>query len=96
MTIHFNIENSPRKALAHRIGELMGAEVRYCGVPSCTYQIGNMMLAKDTVLTDEEDEITLITFLNVLQSEENRCQNGWRIMCMGVVCEEENVLERKN
>lgn len=51
MIITFNIDKSQRKALAHKISELMGAEVRYCGVPSCAYQIGNMMLGKDAVLT---------------------------------------------
>ena len=69
MTITFNIDKSQRKALARRIGELMGAEVRYCGVPSCAYQIGSMMLGKDAVLTGEADENALRTLLNALKDE---------------------------
>ena len=69
MTITFNIDKSQRKSLAHRIGELMGAEVRYCGVPSCAYQIGGMALGKDAVLTGEEDENVLRTLLNALKDE---------------------------
>ena len=69
MTITFNIDKSQRKELAHRIGELMGAEVRYCGVPSCAYQIGTMMLGKNAVLTGECAEDTLRTLLNALESE---------------------------
>ena len=40
MNIKFNIEKSQRKALAQKIGELAEMDVRYCGVPSCAYQIG--------------------------------------------------------
>ena len=69
MTIQFNIDKSQRKALAHRIGELMGAEVRYCGVPSCAYQIGGMALGKDAVLTGEDDEGDIRTLLNALKDE---------------------------
>ena len=69
MTITFNIEKSQRKALAHRIGELMGAEVRYCGVPSCAYQIGSMMLSKNAVLTGEGAEDSIRTLLNALENE---------------------------
>ena len=69
MTIQFNIDKSQRKALAHRIGELMSAEVRYCGVPSCAYQIGGMALGKDAVLTGEDDEGDIRTLLNALKDE---------------------------
>ena len=69
MTITFNIDKSQRKALAHRIGELMGAELRYCGVPSCAYQIGSMALGKDAVLTGEDAEDAIRTLLNALESE---------------------------
>ena len=69
MTITFNIDKSQRKALAHRIGELMGNEVRYCGVPSCAYQIGSMALGKDAVLTGEGAEDSIRTLLNALKDE---------------------------
>lgn len=50
MEIKFNIEKSQRKALAQKIGELTGAEVKYLGVPSCGYQIDFFTLGKDAVL----------------------------------------------
>ena len=69
MTITFNIDKSQRKELAHRIGELMGAEVRYCGVPSCAYQIGSMALGKEAVLTGEDAEDAIRTLLNALKDK---------------------------
>lgn len=51
MNIKFNIEKSQRKALAQKIGELTGSEVKYLGVPSCGYQIGFFTLSKDAVLS---------------------------------------------
>ncbi|SEK91552.1 hypothetical protein SAMN02910353_01537 [Ruminococcus sp. YRD2003] len=59
MNIKFNIEKSQRKALAQKIGELTGSEVKYLGVPSCGYQIGEYTLDKEAVLHGDElpDEI---------------------------------------
>ena len=54
MNIKFNIEKSQRKALAQKIGELTGSEVKYLGVPSCGYQIGEYTLDKEVVLHDDE------------------------------------------
>lgn len=54
MNIRFNIEKSQRKALAQKIGELTGSEVKYLGVPSCGYQIGAYTLDKETVLHGDE------------------------------------------
>ncbi len=51
MNIRFNIEKSQRKALAQKIGELADVDVRYCGVPSCAYEIGFFTLSKDAVLS---------------------------------------------
>lgn len=51
MNIRFNIEKSQRKALAQKIGELAEMDVRYCGVPSCAYEIGFFTLSKDAVLS---------------------------------------------
>ena len=50
MEIRFNIEKNDRKALAQKIAELTGAEVKYLGVPSCAYQIDFFTLGKDAVL----------------------------------------------
>lgn len=54
MNIKFNIEKSQRKALAQKIGELTGSEVKYLGVPSCGYQIGACTLDKEAVLHGDE------------------------------------------
>ena len=54
MNIRFNIEKSQRKALAQKIGELADMDVRYCGVPSCGYQIGAYTLDKEAVLHGDE------------------------------------------
>ena len=51
MNIKFNIEKSQRKALAMKIGERADMDVRYCGVPSCAYEIGFFTLSKDAVLS---------------------------------------------
>lgn len=51
MKIKFNIEKSQRKALAQKIGELTGAEVKYLGVPGCRYQIDFFTLDKNAVLS---------------------------------------------
>jgi len=51
MEIKYNIEKSQRKALAQKIAELTGAEVKYMGVPSCGYQIDFFTLSKDAVLS---------------------------------------------
>lgn len=54
MNIRFNIEKSQRKALAQKISELTGSEVKYLGVPSCGYQIGAYTLDKEAVLHGDE------------------------------------------
>lgn len=54
MNIRFNIEKSQRKALAQKIGDLTGSEVKYLGVPSCGYQIGACTLDKEAVLHGDE------------------------------------------
>ena len=54
MNIKFIIEKEERKALAQKIGELTGIEVKYLRVPSCAYQIGGFRLSKEAVLTCDE------------------------------------------
>ena len=68
MNIKFIIEKKERKALAQKIGELIGAEVKYLGVPSCAYQIGNFNLSKDAVLIcdDQTDNEVIEKVLNGL------------------------------
>lgn len=51
MKIKYNIEKSQRKALAQKIADIIGADVRYAGVPSCAYEIDFFTLSKDAVLS---------------------------------------------
>lgn len=51
MEIKYNIEKSQRKALAQKVADLIGADVRYAGVPSCAYEIDIFTLSKDAVLS---------------------------------------------
>jgi predicted ArsR family transcriptional regulator len=55
MEIKLNIEKSQRKALAQKISEITGEEVKYLGVPSCAYEIGIFTVTKDAVLTCADD-----------------------------------------
>lgn len=71
MEIKYNIEKDKRKALAEKIGELADFDVRYCGVPSCAYQIGFFTLDKDAVLSfpDREDTEIIERVLEGLEKE---------------------------
>ena len=60
MNIKFIIEKKERKALAQKIGELIGAEVKYLGVPSCAYQIDFFTIDKDCVLHFDDRSDTKI------------------------------------
>lgn len=53
MKIKFNIEKAQRKTLAQKIAEISGNTVQYLGAPTFSYQIGNFMLNKDSVLIVE-------------------------------------------
>ena len=68
MEIKYNIEKSQRKALAQKIADLIGADVRYAGVPSCAYEIDIFTLSKDAVLsfTDRSDTEIVEKVLNGL------------------------------
>lgn len=68
MEIKYNIEKSQRKALAQKIADIIGADVRYAGVPSCAYQIDFFTLGKDAVLsfTDRSDTEIVEKVLNGL------------------------------
>ena len=68
MKIKYNIEKSQRKALAQKIADIIGADVRYAGVPSCAYEIDIFTLSKDAVLsfTDRSDTEIVEKVLNGL------------------------------
>ena len=60
MEIKYNIEKSQRKALAQKISELTGADVRYAGVPSCAYEIDFVTRSKEAVLSFSDRSATEI------------------------------------
>ena len=51
MEIKYNIEKSERKAMAHKIGELLKEDVRYLGAPTFAYEIAFFTLDKNGVLS---------------------------------------------
>lgn len=51
MEIKYNIEKSQRKAMAHKIGELLKEDVRYLGAPTFAYEIAFFTLDKNGVLS---------------------------------------------
>ena len=51
MEIKYNIEKSQRKAMAHKIGELLKENVRYLGAPTFAYEIAFFTLDKNGVLS---------------------------------------------
>ena len=56
MKIRTNVTKEGRKQIAKALGESLGLEVRYLGVPSCAYSIGEMRLEKDGSVTVPDDE----------------------------------------
>ena len=56
MKTNMNVKGTDRKALAARIAELTDQEVKYLGVPSCSYKVGEFILTKDGFLETENDE----------------------------------------
>ena len=51
MEVHYDVEGSARKALAHAIGEGIGAYPSYKAAPNFTYIIGDYTLDRHGVLT---------------------------------------------
>ena len=50
MTVSYNVKGAKRKELAHAIAEVSGCEVKYLGMPSAAYQIGEVALDKTGTL----------------------------------------------
>lgn len=78
MEIRFNIEKSQRKALAQKIAEMTGAEVKYLGVPSFAYEIGIFTVTQDAVLTcaDDSDKDTVEMVLKWLSEAGYTAENS--------------------
>ena len=51
MTVHYNVEGSARKALAHAIGDYTGKYPAYQAAPTFAYTIGEYNLDRHGVLT---------------------------------------------
>ena len=51
MTVHYNVEGSARKALAHAIGDYTGKYAVYQAAPTFAYTIGEYTLNRHGVLT---------------------------------------------
>lgn len=47
MIVVFNATGSQRKALADALGEIIGAEKKYQGVPSCAYRVGEYTIDRE-------------------------------------------------
>ena len=56
MEVHFDVEGSARKALAHVIGESIGANPSYKAAPSFAYAIGEYTLDRHSVLTGPQNQ----------------------------------------
>jgi len=78
MKIKLNIEKSQRKALAQKIAEMTGAEVKYLGVPSFAYEIGIFTVTQDAVLTcaDDSDKDTVEMVLKWLSEAGYTAENS--------------------
>ena len=78
MEIKLNIEKSQRKALAQKISEITGAEVKYLGVPSFAYEIGIFTVTQDAVLTcaDDSDKDTVEMVLEWLSEAGYTAENS--------------------
>ena len=78
MEIKFSIDKSERKALAQKIAEFTGTEVRYLGVPSCAYQAGDFTVSRDAVLiiSDDTDKDTVELVLDWLREAGYTSESG--------------------
>jgi hypothetical protein len=61
MEVHFEVEGSARKALAHAIGESIGTYPSYKAAPSFAYIIGKYTLDRHGVLTGPQNLQLLAT-----------------------------------
>lgn len=64
MVLHFNVKGESRKAMVTAIEKEIGGKVRYLGVPSCAYEIGNYTVGRNGELEfgdfDDIDEVAPI------------------------------------
>ena len=56
MVLHFNVKGESRKAMVKAIERELGVKARYLGVPSCSYEVGNYMVASNGELEFADGE----------------------------------------
>lgn len=56
MVLHFNVIGEKRKQMVEEIEKVLGVKAKYCGVPSCSYQIKGYNVGKNGELTMSDNE----------------------------------------
>lgn len=56
MVLHFNVVGEKRKQMVEEIEKVLGVKAKYCGVPSCSYQIKGYNVGKNGELTMSDNE----------------------------------------
>lgn len=56
MVLHFNADSEKRKLMVKEIESVLGEKAKYCGVPSCSYQIRGFNVGKNGELTVNDNE----------------------------------------
>ncbi|MBW8382136.1 MAG: virulence protein, partial [Youngiibacter sp.] len=61
MTINFNVQGTERKRLVQLISEITESPLKYLGVPSCAFQVGNYTIGRsgELLFNDEVDQSQL-------------------------------------
>ena len=60
MNINYNVSGKDRKELVAAISEIVGAEAKYMGVPSCAYKVGNITIDKTGNVAGDGRQLTSI------------------------------------
>ena len=55
----FNVTGDRRKELVKALSEILETKSQYCGMPSCAYQVGDVIIDKDGTVTGNLSEETL-------------------------------------
>ena len=74
--LQFDVTGKQRKVLAGQIGEILGMESHYAGVPSCDYLIGGSRLDKNGILHLSEEITESQAELLLKQLCQNNAEDG--------------------
>jgi len=61
MIVQFDLSGTTRKALAEAISEILGVPVRYMGMPTANYQVGDCIITRTGELACDNAEASFIT-----------------------------------